>query len=125
MSDQNARLSKDFIEQQRKRLEALRAQLLGGEAKALANSRRLQEERGEEAREFEDRAQDMEQNEVYQTLHDVDNRRLSHIDRALQKIAEGTYGISDVSGEPIPKDRLDAVPEAVVAVQDETRGEGE
>ncbi|HJV79894.1 TraR/DksA family transcriptional regulator [Noviherbaspirillum sp.] len=118
-------MSKDFIEQQRKRLEALRAQLLGGEAKALANLRRLQEERGEEAREFEDRAQDMEQNEVYQALHDVDKQRLNRIDRALQKIAEGTYGISDVSGEPIPKARLDEVPEALVAVQDETREEGE
>ena len=37
---------------------------------------------------------------------------------ALQKIAEGTYGISDRSGAPIPKARLVATPEAVVTVEE-------
>lgn len=121
MSDHNAGLSPEFIEQQKKRLEALRQQLLGGESKARADARSFQEERGEEAREYEDRAEDMEQNEIYQALHDVDKRRLAHIDRALQKIAEGTYGLSDKSGAPIPKSRLEVVPEALVAVEEEPR----
>jgi DnaK suppressor protein len=42
---------------------------------------------------------------------------LKLIDRALEKIEEGTYGICDVSGEPIPVARLDAVPYAIMTVK--------
>jgi DnaK suppressor protein len=35
------------------------------------------------------------------------------IERALEKIKDGTYGFSDVSGKPIPRDRLEAMPEAI------------
>ena len=40
-------------------------------------------------------------------------RRLREVDRALQKVEEGTYGLSDDSGETIPRGRLEAVPEAL------------
>ena len=40
-------------------------------------------------------------------------------ERALQKIADGTYGYSDRSGEPIPKLRLEAMPEATLTVEEE------
>jgi len=42
---------------------------------------------------------------------------LRQIDRALEKIEEGTYGICDVSHEPIPIKRLNAIPYAVTTVQ--------
>ena len=35
---------------------------------------------------------------------------LRQIERALEKIEEGTYGICDITEEPIPVARLDAVP---------------
>ncbi len=123
MSDHNAGLSEEFVERQRKRLEALRDQLLGAEGSAVADARAFQQEYGQEARDSEDKAQDMEQNEIHQALHDIDKRRLSHIARALQKIEEGSYGLSDLSGEPIPKARLEAVPEAILSVQEELRRE--
>jgi len=123
MSEHNAGLSQEFVERQRKRLEALRDQLLGAEGSAVADARSFQEEHGEEAGDFEDKAQDMEQNEIHQALHDIDRRRLGQIDRALQKIADGTYGLSDLSGEPIPQARLEAVPEAILTVQEELRRE--
>jgi DnaK suppressor protein len=120
MQDQDTALSREFIEQQRSRLETLRKQLLVGESRTIANQRALQEEHGVEVQEFEDRAQD---NEVYRALNDVDNRRLSHIERALQKIEEGTYGVSDASGKLIAKARLEATPEAVLTVDEERRQE--
>lgn len=49
----------------------------------------------------------------------MDDRRLANIKRALQKIAEGSYGCSDLSGEPIPLVRLRSTPEAVLTVQEE------
>lgn len=116
-------MDESFIEQQRRRLEALRAQLLGPEEAGLARERAAKEARGEESQEFEDAAQNMAENEIHQALHDVDNRRLQAIDRALQKIAEGTYGLSDRSGKPIPKPRLEVTPEAVLTVQEEEQME--
>jgi len=45
---------------------------------------------------------------------------LVNIERALRKIDEGTYGISDVSGERIPRERLDAVPEAIYTLAEQS-----
>jgi len=53
----------------------------------------------------------------------VDERRLRAIDRALAKIDEGTYGLSDMSGKPIPKASLEATPEAVLTVEEEEQRE--
>ncbi len=42
---------------------------------------------------------------------------LKQIDRALEKMDENTYGICDVTGDEIPKKRLEAVPYATMTVQ--------
>ena len=44
------------------------------------------------------------------------NASLERIDRALEKVAEGTYGTCDVCGEEIPPARLEAQPESAVCV---------
>ena len=119
MSQHQIPLSAEFIAQQRKRLEALRRQLLGGEEDTIARQRTNQELYGDEAEEYEDRAQEMAINEVNQALHDVNDRRIANIERALQKIVDGSYGLSDLSGEPIPKDRLESTPEAILTMQEE------
>ena len=46
-------------------------------------------------------------------------RILGKIERALQKIDEGTYGLSDVDGTPIPAARLEALPYALTTVEQE------
>jgi RNA polymerase-binding transcription factor len=43
---------------------------------------------------------------------------LRDVDRALQKIQEGTYGICDRCGRLIPEERLDARPWSVLCVED-------
>lgn len=121
-SEQHAGLSREFIEQQRQRLLALRERLLGGERANLARERAFRQEHGDEAKE-EERAQALSQYEIDQALHDVDDRRVADIERALQKIAEGSYGLSDLSGEPIPRARLESTPEATLTVQEERRRE--
>ena len=42
---------------------------------------------------------------------------MRQIERALEKIEDGTYGICDVSGDEIPIKRLEAVPYATMTVQ--------
>ena len=44
---------------------------------------------------------------------------IAKIDRALQKIEDGTYGLSDIDGTPIPVARLEALPYDVTTVQQE------
>ena len=54
---------------------------------------------------------------VLMTLNDSQKRELANIALALQKIREGTYGICEGSGQPIPRQRLEAVPEARLSVE--------
>ncbi len=42
---------------------------------------------------------------------------LHQIDRALEKIEEGSYGICDLTKKEIPKARLDAIPYATMTVE--------
>ena len=44
------------------------------------------------------------------------NATEERIERALEKIAEGSYGVCDGCGNPIPEKRLEAAPESVLCV---------
>jgi DnaK suppressor protein len=114
---ENAGLSKDFVNGQRKLLEALREQLL--DAASVASERDRQDETANGPLETPDRAEIARERETDELLDKVTERRLRFIERALEKIAEGTYGLSDTSGEPIPKERLETVPEAVHTIEEE------
>jgi DnaK suppressor protein len=50
-------------------------------------------------------------------------RRLDRIERAEERLAAGTYGLSVKSGEPIPDGRLEAEPLAELAVDEEPGGD--
>lgn len=49
-------------------------------------------------------------------------RRLDRIERAEERLAAGTYGLSVRSGEPIPDGRLEAEPLAELTVDEEPGG---
>lgn len=42
---------------------------------------------------------------------------LGYLDRALDRIANGTYGICKVTGNPISKERLEAVPHTEISIE--------
>jgi RNA polymerase-binding transcription factor DksA len=48
---------------------------------------------------------------------------LGELEAALQRVDEGTYGIDEVTGEPIAPERLEAVPTARTNVDAERRRE--
>ena len=50
--------------------------------------------------------------------------QVEEIDHALAKFELGTYGICEVSGEPVPEERLEAIPWARQRVQYKTGGLG-
>ncbi|MBC8044199.1 MAG: TraR/DksA C4-type zinc finger protein [Rhizobacter sp.] len=50
-----------------------------------------------------------------------DEKYLGYIDKALERIKNGSYGICTVSGKPIPKARLEAVPHTAVRIEYKNR----
>ena len=54
-------------------------------------------------------------------VHDKLQMTEADVRRALAKLDEGSYGCCDVCGEPIPPARLEALPWAVLCVQDAAR----
>jgi RNA polymerase-binding transcription factor len=47
--------------------------------------------------------------------------QLAAVDRAEQRLRDGTYGLSVLSGEPIPDARLEARPTAELTVEEQQR----
>ena len=58
----------------------------------------------------EDDAEAIEEKSVDDALVRSLRRRLEEIEQAEERLADGTYGLSVESGEPIPRKRLEAVP---------------
>jgi DnaK suppressor protein len=118
----NNELDQEFIAQQKQRLQDLRSELervRGG----LEDDQRYRAEEEEDFTQHDsgDMSQSLFTREVDATVERQVERRLENVERALQKIEEGTYGLSDDSGEPIPRGRLEAVPEAIRTVDEQQR----
>jgi DnaK suppressor protein len=122
----NTELDQEFIERQRARLEELRDQLVRMRDGLEEDQRfRADEEEGFTQHDSGDMSQSLFTREVDATIEQQVERRLESVERALQKVEEGTYGICDDTGEPIPRGRLEAVPEAIRTVEAQQRFERE
>lgn len=123
MTEPKSNLSQEFIAAQKAQLLALREQITrnrkasaGAEAQLQSNSLNRSEGSGDDAQKTS-----LRDNNAARYEHG--SERLKAIDRALQKIEDGTYGLSDISGEPIPQARLEARPESVLTVEESAREE--
>jgi DnaK suppressor protein len=122
----NTELDENFIAKQKERLQSLRDELLGIMRVAEEDERtRTEQDADFTEHDAGDMSRDIFDREVDATIVEQVEQRLAIVERALQKIEEGTYGLSDVSGEPIPRGRLEAVPEAIRTVEEQQRFERE
>jgi DnaK suppressor protein len=64
----------------------------------------------DEPKDTGDQANELEQTDTENALRDDLRRTLEAIERAEGRLDEGTYGVSVVSGDPIPDERLEAIP---------------
>jgi DnaK suppressor protein len=110
------KLSKSKIEEFKKRLLQMRGQLIHTLEGTTREVKRPDEATGYSQHQADQGTDDFDRTislevttKEYQLLH--------QIDRALEKIADGTYGVCDESGEEIPLARLEAVPYATMTVK--------
>jgi DnaK suppressor protein len=122
----NTELDENFIAKQKQRLQSLREDLLRIMGAAEEDEHlRTEQEADFTEHDSGDMSRDIFDREIDATIVEQVEHRLEIVERALQKIEEGTYGLSDVSGEPIPRGRLEAVPEAIRTVEEQQRFERE
>ena len=91
------------------RREALRKALAGD----LSMLKELREQSKGDVVDF---ALDSAQDEISSQLAEVESRELSSIDKALDRIREGSYGKCEACDQNIPMMRLQALPYAVLCI---------
>lgn len=109
-------LSKTELQKFKKRLEDLQSQmtqLVRGTSEIVKNT---EEGKGYSQHQADEGTDDSIRN-VSLEVSGKELKILRQIERALEKIEENTYGICDVTGEAIPKLRLEAVPYATMTVK--------
>lgn len=104
-------LTNEQLEELHRRLEAERTRILG-----VLEAIGPQVPQADQVTEIEEAAQ-----RTTDRTHDVELERrerllLAEVERALSKLHEGKYGVSEKSGDPIPYERLAAIPWARQAV---------
>ena len=123
MNSKTERLGKSFIDRQRQRLTKLRDELADAVQGKEAEEKDINSQSSGQAVEYEDDAQRLATLELDGNLVARNAQRLAQVDRALEKIAEGTYGLSDASDHAIPRERLEATPEAIYTVAEQAARE--
>lgn len=103
--------------------------LLAAERREIeqALSRRGHEDDGDDAGWLEpgNLAADLYLDELDESLAEELRDQLAALERAEQRLAAGTFGLSIESGQPIPDERLEALPTAERTVEEErTLAEG-
>lgn len=108
-------LNKNEIETFKQRLLEMKVQL-GASLKSVSDDVKT----AEESKGYSQHQADEGTDDFGKTISiEVSTREqgiLRQIDRALEKMEEGTYGICDVTGDEIPVKRLEAVPYANMTV---------
>lgn len=101
-------------------------QLLLTERERLTALLRDQEATIEDQQEYDgdtpdaaDLAKDIVDRQVDRSTLEGIRQELAEVEAALQRIDDGTYGVSEISGQPIPDERLRAIPYARTLVEEQ------
>ncbi|MEN9344389.1 MAG: DnaK suppressor protein [Chlamydiota bacterium] len=109
-------LKKPELEKFRRRLEELRKEMTHSIRDISEDVKNADASRGYSQHQADEGTDDFNRT-VNLELTSKEFTVLRQIERALEKMDEGTYGVCDISGDPIPMPRLEAVPYATTTVQ--------
>jgi len=101
----------------RETLLALRASLLGDVIQMEGDTLKDHRKTMSIPTDREELGSDTTDQELTVSLLGNDKDTLDQIETALQRVEDGGYGRCEECGEPIPKNRLDAIPYAALCVQ--------
>jgi len=94
--------------------------------KALAGDMSLLKElRSETSGDVVDLALDSAHDEISSQLAEVESRELANIEKALERMRNGEYGLCESCEKPIPLARLQALPYATLCIQCQREAEKE
>jgi len=115
-----ARRLDPFVQQQKEKLLQLRDAMVDSMAGVAQDTLRARAE-GSEASAFgmhqADAGSDAYDRDFALSLLSQEQDALYEIDQALKRIELGTYGVCEMSGKPIPRARLEAIPFARFTVE--------
>jgi RNA polymerase-binding transcription factor len=106
-------LKKKQIEEFHKMLLQLRTEMTHQFEETTAEVKSPEESKGYSQHQADEGSDDFERT-IHLQLSNTESEILKAIDRALEKIDEGSYGICDVTKEEIPLARLEAIPYATM-----------
>lgn len=110
MDEQRARA---LLQAERTKVEGLLGQRVAASELDIATAK--------ETGDWGDRAEPLTDEQVDEALAERLKERLVAIERAEQRLKDGTYGRSIQSGNPIPDERLEADPAAELTVEEARR----
>ncbi len=109
-------LKKNEIETFKKQLQLMKEQLTQSLRNVSEEVKSKDESKGYSQHQADEGTDDFDQR-ISIEVSVEEQGLIRKIDRALEKMEEGTYGICDISGEEIPVKRLEAIPYANMTVQ--------
>lgn len=109
-------LKKSEIEEFKQKLIKLRGEVVNEIEEANSGMKTNEMSKGYSQHAADEGTEDFEKSVMIQ-FSNTELSILRQIDRALEKIEENTYGICDITGEEIPKKRLEAVSYANMTVE--------
>jgi len=117
-----------FLKAQRDLLDEEKAKLLGQATRLENEANSLIEEAEMGDVQFDDEGGEGDtmvvERERDLALSAQARQTIADIDQALDRLAKGTYGYSEASGRPIPRERLEAIPWATELVEEKVGGIG-
>jgi RNA polymerase-binding transcription factor DksA len=132
-SAKRLKLPKRFLDQQKQRLLELRDHILD-QMQGVAQDNLRSRPEGNEASAFgmhqADAGSDAYEKDFALSLLSKDQDALYEVEEALKRIENGSYGVCEMSNEPIPSSRLEAIPFARFTLENqkkveiETKGKG-
>ena len=109
-------LTKIEVNRFKKRLETMRERLMSALRLSTEEVKKPDEATGYSQHQADQGTDDFDRH-INLEVAGKEFELLRQIEKALEKIEEGTYGVCDISGEAIPKARLEAIPYALTTVQ--------
>ena len=105
--------ARELLRRERERIE----KALAGQAEPQGGELTTQDQH------LGDQATDLYADEFAAGLREQLTEELAAVERAEARLAAGTYGVSIESGEPIPDERLEAIPTAERTAEEQARSE--